>query len=573
MLPRLLDVVVDLDDQLSSREEGGTNNSARTTRCMIKVVDRYNSKKLSTWRQISFPLKTRRYARIEVASMAERWDPVMARLALRKRIRIVLAVATMGVSLVAVPEPAVALMPHSPISIDGNDNFTASNGVTAGTGTPSDPYIIEGWIIDATSSNGIWIRNTDAHVVIRKLTIEARFPHWWNIAFSFASNVRVENVTMAGGKVGVYIWYSSRIAVVDSSITGQIGVELYSSSLVSVLRNHIAKEKGIVFWGANGALLEENDISYTGRAIFLHESRNVTLARNILTWNSNDGLRTTRSTNLTIEWNDISHNNLNGVVLESTNDSVVQGNRIAHNGHGVPGRGFGLALVTAFRLRVDHNDFVSNEIQALDTQLGDNVWDGGYPNGGNYWSDYIGIDQCSGPDQDVCIEPDGFGDTPQVVNEAARDRYPLMSTVYDSIPPTIIHVPPERVQVGESFRLTATVEDESEVVYVALWLSLGLEDWTAISMSPSSEGSFFVEVPPQHVPGPFRYYILAWDRWENQARSPAVGEHILQVVETPPPSSDTTPLSTDTVLVVGTVAGGVGASIACIFLLRRRRAH
>jgi parallel beta-helix repeat protein len=35
--------------------------------------------------------------------------------------------------------------PREPISINGDDNFTEENGVTAGSGTQNDPYIIENW--------------------------------------------------------------------------------------------------------------------------------------------------------------------------------------------------------------------------------------------------------------------------------------------------------------------------------------------------------------------------------------------------------------------------------------------
>ena len=46
-----------------------------------------------------------------------------------------------------------------------------------------------------------------------------------------------------------------------------------------------------------------------------------------------------------------------------------------------------------------HNNLFSNSINAVD--LGDNIWDNGYPSGGNYWDDYIGVDNYQGPDQDI----------------------------------------------------------------------------------------------------------------------------------------------------------------------------
>ena len=36
---------------------------------------------------------------------------------------------------------------HDPIIINGNDDFTPENGVTGGSGTENDPYIISDWII------------------------------------------------------------------------------------------------------------------------------------------------------------------------------------------------------------------------------------------------------------------------------------------------------------------------------------------------------------------------------------------------------------------------------------------
>src|SRR2546426_2686626 len=60
--------------------------------------------------------------------------------------------------------------PHAPIFIDGNDGFTADNGITGGTGTSDDPYVINGWTIQA-QSYGIEIANTTAYLTITNVTI------------------------------------------------------------------------------------------------------------------------------------------------------------------------------------------------------------------------------------------------------------------------------------------------------------------------------------------------------------------------------------------------------------------
>jgi outer membrane protein assembly factor BamB len=54
-----------------------------------------------------------------------------------------------------------------------------------------------------------------------------------------------------------------------------------------------------------------------------------------------------------------------------------------------------------------------------------NVWDDGYPSGGNYWSDYAGSDLFSGSNQNE-LGNDGIGDTPYIIDSDNLDRYPLM---------------------------------------------------------------------------------------------------------------------------------------------------
>lgn len=62
-----------------------------------------------------------------------------------------------GLTMHAVEE----LIPHPPIEILEDASFTAENGVIAGTGTNDDPYLIAGWLIDATEvAVGIHVEGT-----------------------------------------------------------------------------------------------------------------------------------------------------------------------------------------------------------------------------------------------------------------------------------------------------------------------------------------------------------------------------------------------------------------------------
>lgn len=71
-----------------------------------------------------------------------------------------------------------------------------------------------------------------------------------------------------------------------------------------------------------------------------------------------------------------------------------------------------------------HNNFANNTVQVY-SHNSTNIWDDGYPSGGNYWSDYNGTDLFSGPYQNVTGN-DGIGDTPYTIDANNKDRFPYM---------------------------------------------------------------------------------------------------------------------------------------------------
>jgi len=125
-----------------------------------------------------------------------------------------------------------------------------------------------------------------------------------------------------------------------------------------------------------------------------------------------------------ISGNNITANNENGILLSyGSNYNSISGNNITNNSHGI---GVDFADYNRFY----HNNFIDNMQQIYDYELNYcpsfNAWDDGYPSGGNYWSDYGGVDLYSGPSQDL-PGSDGIGDTPYVIASHNQDNYPLMN--------------------------------------------------------------------------------------------------------------------------------------------------
>ena len=70
------------------------------------------------------------------------------------------------------------------------------------------------------------------------------------------------------------------------------------------------------------------------------------------------------------------------------------------------------------------NKFVSNAQQVFVFDDGINIWSKTLPVGGNYWSDYSGVD----------ADEDGIGDSQYIIGNANYDSYPLIVKAQEEIP-------------------------------------------------------------------------------------------------------------------------------------------
>ena len=104
-----------------------------------------------------------------------------------------------------------------------------------------------------------------------------------------------------------------------------------------------------------------------------------------------------------------------------------------------------------------HNNFLATaQLTVLTT--GNNTWDKGYPSGGNYWSNYAGVDMKSGPNQD---QPgsDSIGDTAYVISSNNTDRYPFMKpwTGASGHCVAVIVVVAAKTVIGQGFSCSLTI--------------------------------------------------------------------------------------------------------------------
>ncbi len=192
--------------------------------------------------------------------------------------------------IVEIPEEVSAYTPHASIYIQGNGDFTPANGVTGGSGTPSDPFIIEGWEIYASGSPAIEIVNTTAHFVIRDSYTDTVY--MLNLPCIYLNNVSngaVKNVTVEDSDFGIHLYRSSNNTIANNTVADNIAMSnMHSIRIVEshnnkILNNRVSsnKQEGIYLYSSDNNTVANNMISDYDVGIVLMRSH-----YNILTNNS-----------------------------------------------------------------------------------------------------------------------------------------------------------------------------------------------------------------------------------------------------------------------------------------------
>jgi len=137
------------------------------------------------------------------------------------------------------------------------------------------------------------------------------------------------------------------------------------------------------------------------------------------------GIHLTHSSNNNIMKNKVTNNTHTGIVLAYDSDA----NSISSNN--IVGNDLGIYLDLSLNNHISLNNFIGNVKHVhMDQPVYYNIWDNGYPSGGNYWSDYADVDVKSGPYQND-IGSDGIGDSAYIIDANNTDNCPLMGMFSD----------------------------------------------------------------------------------------------------------------------------------------------
>jgi parallel beta-helix repeat protein len=214
------------------------------------------------------------------------------------------------------------------------------------------------------------------------------------------------------------------------------GLSLEGSSYNSIFSNNISGNFGYGIWlyphysenSTKNYIAENTVINNYACGISLYNSSYNVIYNNNITNDGNFGIVIENCAQNSVTNNDITYNAY-GVRLNNVKDASIYGNNIVNNQ-------IGIQLFQCEKNEIWHNNFVNNTQNANVDKASEskNYWNRVYPYGGNYWSDYAGVDEKSGPLQN---QPgsDGIGDTPYFgPNGRFTDSYPLMKLCKPEIP-------------------------------------------------------------------------------------------------------------------------------------------
>ncbi len=301
---------------------------------------------------------------------------------------------------------------------------------------PDDYPTIQDAIDHAIDGNTIFVRrgtyeekivvDKSIHLVgeNRSNTIIDGSDDYENIVTLSADNVLMTNFTVQNSnRKGIYTNTNHHTITGNKIINTEIAVYLEYSIDNTVSENTVWSNDdfGIYVKNSSNCIISDNiiiDNHYAGIAMKDYSAYNIFVNNIIaLSYCYEAGISIWNYPHDNIFTDNTITDNCYGIHMCKSTGNIIINNNFTNNRWGIR------LYLKADDSMIYHNNFSDNITNASDGC--NNTWDNGYPSGGNYWDDYTGSDNYSGPDQNIPA-PDGIGDVPYGFEEEAEDDYPLM---------------------------------------------------------------------------------------------------------------------------------------------------
>jgi len=277
---------------------------------------------------------------------------------------------------------------HDPITIAGDADFTAVNGVVEGAGTEGDPYEITGWTITASSGNAITISDTTKFVTIEFSHIKDVGGSNYGISITNAANVDIQHNVFEGNANAIYLKTVNDVQVDYNTF--------------------IDNARGVIMDDVTNADVDYNTFSGSTTSITMKGSEITKSKDNNIDYNTiiggDVGVMVKRSKSFNIDYNMIS-GATTAVSIEEISSSDIDYNCMCGGTTGVDAKSteslnidyncfrdftsYAIVSMTSATNNINNNVFKNNGgsgKQAKATAVTADDWDN------NYWSDHSTTD-------------------------------------------------------------------------------------------------------------------------------------------------------------------------------------
>ncbi|UCF07959.1 MAG: right-handed parallel beta-helix repeat-containing protein [Thermoplasmata archaeon] len=347
---------------------------------------------------------------------------------------------------------------NGPYYIEGN--LTVNFGVNL-TIEPGCEVYFDGFRNLFVEGNLTAVGNASSMITFTSNETVPQAEEWRAIQVNASGRAQIAYCDITSARYGIFLSQSDGHDIRHNRISNNYdGIHMESSGNNTIMGNNISgnTNHGIYMSDSPGNEIKDNVISGNefNSGVFLSYSNDCEIRGNNISGNWH-GVHLSHSANNTVFDNDLLGNFRGTYIYFSDSNRVTFNRMVANNGEGVfisysyyniicnnnislngeQGTRPGIYLNLSRYNLIYHNTILFNAKQAYD-DISDNHWDYGYPAGGNFWSDYTGVDVNRSEMQDV-PGSDGLGDEPYGIEFNNTDRFPLMNMSRD-LAPFLIHL-------------------------------------------------------------------------------------------------------------------------------------